>query len=182
MTRSPLYFIALMPPENIRIEIEAFKIEIQQKFGVSHALNLPAHLTLKIPFRMSVEQRTQLIPKIDRFSSEQRSFQIDIDGFGRFSKQVIFANIVDHEPLIDLYTELLALTSTVVNLKSHEIATKIHPHITLATRDLKRSDFPPIWEEFKDRVYTASFSAEDISLFKHNGKSWDARKQFSFST
>ena len=181
MTRDPLYFIALMPPEHIRQEIESFKIEIQKKFGLAHALKLPAHLTLKIPFRINEEKLEELLPAIDKFWKNQKSFEIELDGFGRFGKQVIFVNVQDHRPLITLHEDLLDIISRLVDLKKHEIASKIYPHLTIATRDLKRTDFPQIWEMFENRLYNSSFEANEISIFRHDGKLWNAIQSFQLS-
>jgi len=176
--QNPLYFIALLPPENIRTEIENFKKEIKERFQVEHALKLPAHITLQIPFRASKKQEAVLFQKLAAFSKEIVPFKIDLEDFGRFAKNVIFIKLKDHEPFIQLHSELQKTISSFINLKSHEISSKIHPHITIAVRDLKRSNFQPIWNEFEKRQYSASFVVKNISLFKHNGKTWDIIREF----
>lgn len=177
--RNPLYFIALMPPPKTRKEIENFKMEIKARHGIKHALKLPAHITLQIPFRISEVQLRILLEKLDQFCKECSGFEIKLNGFGRFSKQVIFVKIEDHEPIIKLYKDLQDMILGLVNLKNHELPSRMHPHITIATRDLKRTHFPEIWNDFKDRSYEAFFNAQDIVLFKHNGKIWDHLKSFS---
>jgi len=179
--KDPLYFITLMPPKNIRAEIEIFKKEIKEKFQIKHALKLPAHITLQIPFRMPETMEKILMKKIQGFCEKNKPFETEINGFDKFSKQVIFIKIEDHKPYILLYEKLQILMLNYLDLKSHEIASKIHPHITIATRDLKRSDFPKVWKEFENRNYKTSFRMEDLYLLKHNDKNWEVVRTFKLT-
>ncbi|MBT8295355.1 MAG: 2'-5' RNA ligase family protein [Gramella sp.] len=181
-SKPPLYFIAMYPPSHIRKEIEVIKKDLKDRFRTKHALKLPAHITLQIPFRMPVNKEKILLNKLERFLKEHPAFHTDLEGFGRFAKNVIFIKVVDHEPYIHLYEELQQFMLDFLDLKSHEISSKIHPHITLATRDLKRSHFPKIWEYFQDREYSNSFLAEKIQVLKHNGQNWDILKSLSLAT
>lgn len=177
--KSPLYFIALLPPARIRVEIEALKKEIKERHNIKHALKLPAHITLQIPFRMPEEKESILIKKIAKFCREQQQFETELEGFGKFAKNVIFVKVKEHEPFIELHNKLQTLMLNFLDLKSHEISSHIHPHITLATRDLKRSTFPAVWNDFREREYSASFKVEDLFILKHNGKTWDILRKLS---
>ncbi|TBW26797.1 2'-5' RNA ligase family protein [Gramella sp. KN1008] len=174
----PLYFIALMPPANIRGEIDALKKEIKSRHNIKHALKLPAHITLQIPFRMEKKKENILIKKIEKFSRQNLGFDVEVNGFGKFAKNVIFVKFEDHAPFNELHRKLQDLILKFLDLKSHEISSNIHPHITLATRDLKRSTFPDVWNDFKDREYSASFKVEELFILKHNGKTWDIFRKF----
>ncbi len=180
-TKDPLYFITLIPPENIRKEVELIKKEIKNNYGIKHALKLPAHITIQIPFRMHQSKEKKLFKKLREFSAHRHSWNTKLDGFGRFAKNVIFIKIQEHQPFVQIHKDLQEMMLGFLDLKSHEISAKIHPHITIAARDLKRSHFPGIWEDFKDKSYSASFSVQDIYLFKHNGENWDLLKVFSFA-
>jgi len=176
----PLYFIAILPPEKIRDEIRLIKEEIKKNHDVKHALKLPAHITLQIPFRVPDEQKSQLIKKLTCFANGIDPFEVKIDGFGHFSKNVIFIKVWNHTPFIKLHAELYEMISSVVDLKSHEISSKIHPHLTIAVRDLKRSNFSAIWQNFENRIYTNSFMAKSLVLLKHNGRTWDVIRKIQF--
>ncbi|WP_166435181.1 2'-5' RNA ligase family protein [Christiangramia sabulilitoris] len=182
VTKHPLYFIAINPSEEINSRVESIKLDLKNKFGVQHALKLDAHITLQIPFRMPVGNEEILVEILTEFSGEHHSFISELDGFGRFAKNVVFIKIKDHEPYIKLHAELQNVMLNFLDLKSHEISSKIHPHITLATRDLKRSHFPQIWEYFNDKDLSLSFSAKDIQLLRHNGKYWTSLYNFSLNT
>ncbi|WP_300437273.1 2'-5' RNA ligase family protein [Christiangramia sp.] len=175
----PLYFIAILPPLGIRKEIEGFKEKIREDHDIKHALKLPAHITIQIPFRISKEQEQELISKLHIFSNVTHPFPINLDGFGKFDKSVIFIKIKNHDPVIKLHSKLTEMIRSFIPLKSHEISSKIHPHVTIAVRDLKRSNFQPVWEDFEIREYKNSFIFDQLVLFKHNGKTWDSINKFS---
>ncbi len=48
-----------------------------------------------------------------------------------------------------------------------------HPHLTIATRDLRKKAFYEAWEHFKKKEYAAEWITEGISLLRHNKKNWD---------
>ena len=176
----PLYFIAILPPSNIRDEIRLIKEEIKKNYDVKHALKLPAHITLQIPFRISEEQELLLLSKLTSFVNDIDSFKVEMNGFGHFSKNVIFVKVSNHSPFIKLHADLKEMINSVVDLKSHEISSKIHPHLTIAVRDLKRSNFSAIWQNFENKAYSNSFMAKSLVLLKHNGKNWDVIRKFKF--
>lgn len=178
--KHPLYFIAILPPLTIRNEIKAFKENIRNDYDVKHALKLPAHITIQIPFRFDEEKENILLANLQSFSNRIYPFKVQLDGFGSFPKNVIFVNILEHQPFIKLHAELQEMLRLFIALKSHEISSKIHPHLTIAVRDLKRSNFLPIWNEFENKEYKNSFLADKLVLLKHNGQNWDILKDFEF--
>ena len=181
MSKNPLYFITLMPSPDIQKEVKKIKKEIRLKYGLKHALKLPAHITLQIPFRMPENKETALSNKLENFCKKYNSWETELENFGKFDKRVLFIKVLNHKPFIKLHSDLQDLMLSFIDLQSHEMSSKIHPHITIATRDLKRSHFPEIWEDFKDRNYSTSFMCEKIFLLKHNDKSWDFIKSFGLN-
>ena len=167
---------------NIRKAIENIKLELKNEFGVKHALKLEAHITLQIPFRMPEEREPDLIERLQKFTKKQVVLDTRLNGFDRFAKNVIFVKVLDHDPYIKLHRELQEFMLNFIDLKSHEISSKIHPHITLATRDLKRGHFPGIWDHFKDKDISEEFKVENLQLLKHNGKTWDIVRKFKLGS
>ena len=178
---SRLYFIALLPSLRIQQEIKVFKEEIKAQYGVQKALKLPAHITLQIPFKMEERLESRLIKGLESFSASHLAFNTELDGFGRFSQKVIFVNIKDAAPFSELHESLQKSVISKIELKDHEITSKIHPHITIATRDIKRSIFPQIWDSFRERHYQRDFKAQIIILFRHDGKEWHQYAHFSLT-
>lgn len=173
-----LYFIALIPPENIKEEIRSFKEEVRGKYNVKHALKLPAHITLQRPFKMPDPIEEELKILLDNFSKTQHPFEIEISGFGRFDQRAIFAEVTNKLPVIVLFDRLQEGIAPFVHAKDKQHS--IHPHLTIATRDLGRQNFLPVWEDFKDRKYEANYKTESLFLLKHNGKLWEIISENNF--
>ncbi|MGM0932413.1 MAG: 2'-5' RNA ligase family protein [Bacteroidota bacterium] len=173
-----LYFIAILPPKDLSKRIKELKLELAEKYHTRHALKLPAHLTLQIPFRMS-ETREEKLHKILRdFAEKQEPFEIKTAGFGRFSRKVLFIDIAENPELVQLHQKLQKSLDKNLRLKENEKGSNFHPHFTLATRDLSIKNFEPAWKELKDQELKESFTTESLVLFKHNGKSWDRFGEF----
>ena len=170
-----LYFAALLPPPKLKEEIRKLKLEIKGKVGASHALKLPAHITLLPPFKMESHGENGLFETLGSVSSEFNVFEVELDGFGSFGQRVIFISVINPEKITLLHRELLQATQTITGANPEG---SFHPHITLATRDLGPRDFRIVWQEYKDRTYSSNFTATAITLFKHNGKTWDILKEF----
>ncbi|TDN82763.1 2'-5' RNA ligase [Salegentibacter sp. 24] len=177
----PLYFLAIIPSQEICEQIKLLKLEIAQKYEAKHALKLPAHITLQIPFKLSQNQEERIIEVLNNFAKKQESFQVELKDFGRFTHKVIFVNILRHNEITELHAELQAILNKNFNLKKHESFSKIHPHITLASRDLSYKEFPGAWEDFKKREFKAAFYANELVLFKHDGKLWHRHLEFKFN-
>ena len=170
-----LYFAALLPPPKLKEEIRQLKLEIKEKVGASHALKLPAHITLLPPFKMESHGENNLFETLESVSSETPFFEVELDGFGSFGQRVIFLNVINPERVTLLHRKLLQSTQTITGANPEG---SFHPHVTLATRDLGPRDFKTVWQEYKGRTYSSNFTATAITLFKHNGKTWDILKEF----
>ena len=175
-----LYFIALVPNEGLLEEISNLKQEIKDRFGPKHALKLPAHITVQAPFEMPLEKEEGLKHSLSKLSRQLSQITVRLNGFGAFKPRVLFLKIKDPEAIIGLHERLQQALKNFLKPKEIKPSQNLHPHITLATRDVKKDVFKVLWREFKDRRYEASFTAEDLVLFKHNGKTWDIRGRFRF--
>lgn len=172
-----LYFVALVPSQAVKEEVRNLKLEIKEKFGASHALKLPAHITLIAPVWLQNEQEHSFVERIREVSKQQLSFRVELKDFGRFDQRVIFLNVVDHEPVKVLHQNLIEALKKILSLDEEK---RLQPHVTLATRDLTRKKFKMAWDEFRNRKYHAEFTATSLTIFKHNGKTWDVLENFCF--
>jgi len=174
----PLYFLAIIPSEEICKRVKSLKLEIGEKYGAKQALKLPAHITLQIPFKIPETEEEKLIELLENFAENQNSFPLNLKDFGRFGQKVIFVNIEDHEPIKKLHANSQKMLAENFSFKKHEAFSKIHPHITLASRDLHYNEFPKAWADFKEREFQASFTAKSFTLLKHDGKQWHRHCKF----
>ena len=175
-----LYLIALIPHLKLREQIRSLKEEMKDQFNAKHALKSPAHITLQMPYKRNVEGEHLLINTLQYFASKQHAFNINLDGFGCFAPRVIFVKVTNHKPIVTLHCQLQKVLMRNLKFKENEITQEIHPHITIATRDLTLNSFKKAWAEFENHKFTASFLAKNIFLLKHNGKYWDNYKEFLF--
>ena len=175
-----LYFIAIIPHIELRELIQSLKEEMKGRFNAKHALKSPAHITLQMPFKRNNEDEYLIIEGLQNFASRHKTFNIDLIGFGCFSPRVIFIKVKDHKPIIELHSNLKKVLVNELSFKEHETSNKIHPHMTIATRDLTEDAFFEAWPEFEKRKLKVSFTVKSIYLLKHNGKFWDIYKEFPF--
>lgn len=175
-----LYFAGLVPHDALLEEINDIKQEIKEKFGPKHALKLPPHITLQIPFNLPEAREPFMEKSLRDFSRHEKKTKIFLDGFAAFKPRVVYLKILNPEEIIVLQERLQEKLQKILDLKERELVTKFHPHITLATRDVKKEIFTPLWQEFKERRFKSSFLARELVVFKHNGRTWDIWRRFPF--
>ena len=173
-----LYFAALVPPQAVEEEVRFLKMEIKKKFGVAHALKLPGHITLIPPVWLTNLEEKAFVYALKEVSENQCSFPVELRDFGRFDQRVIFLNVLEHQPIKELHQKLLQALKDILSPYKYK---NLHPHVTLATHDLSRSQFKEVWEIFKNRKTRLYFDATAITIFKHNGKTWDVLDHLLFS-
>ena len=171
-----LYFAAILPTAQIGEQVHHLKQDFKERFSASHALKLPAHLTLLPPVWLKNEQEKQFVNAVEAVTKRQFPFSITLKDFGYFGQRAIFIDVKDHRPVKELHQNLLQGLNEF--LPSENV--KLHPHFTLATRDLTRENFRSAWDEFRNRKFDAEFTATALTLFKHNGKVWEVLNVFDF--
>ena len=173
-----LYFVALLPPQEVKEEVLNMKLEFREKYNAKHALKLPAHITLVPPLWLEKIEEQEFVNRLKKFAEKVNPFFIVLKNFGHFGPRVIYINVEDNAALQNLHKNL---RETLNKFLPGETSANFHPHITLATRDLQKNEFAKAWEDFKNRSYLAEVEIGDLTLFRHNGKTWDEVEQFNFS-
>lgn len=180
MPTTNLYFIGLIPPEEIRQKVRRMKEEIRNRFGAMHALKSPAHITLQKTFRKSEDEEPFVLETLKNFAARQKPFNITCSGFGCFARSVIYVNVTTPESIRDIHLKLRKVLADELRFDPAGLKNNLHPHMTIATRDLKPSIFEKAWPEFQKRTCDAEFEARNMSLLKHNGQFWEVYRDFSF--
>jgi 2'-5' RNA ligase len=181
------YFVAVIPPSPVFEEARAFKEYFREKYGSKAALNSPPHITLHMPFLWNAEKEKKLITKLEAFARRNDPIKVCLDNFSSFPPRVIFMNVTESDALNELQKRLHRFFKTDLDIFNANYRDRpYHPHLTLAFRDLKKSQYPLAWAEFSKKEYKAEFMADKVGLLKHNGRSWDVLKEFllesSYST
>ena len=175
-----LYFIAVLPDEKIAREVTAFKQYIASHFGASHALKSPPHITLLPPFKRAEAQEADLCDALEQFAEEQPSFTLRLKGFNCFAPRVLYVDVAPNPALRELQQQLEVHLSKALNLRSDR-SHGFNPHMTIAHKDLVRARFPSAWAHFSALPYERDCNIEALTLVKHNGRVWEAYRDFEFA-
>ena len=154
---------------------------MKTRFGASHALKSPAHITLQMPFRREENRELVMIENLKQFAGKEIGFEIELDGFDCFPPRVLFIKIIDHNPVKEFRGRVKKLLQNKLGLRYNDTF-EFHPHMTIATRDLSTDAFEKAWPEFQTRKFIASFQVKSLFLLKHNGKHWEIYREFLFGS
>jgi 2'-5' RNA ligase len=176
-----LFFIALLPPKEIADKIIALQKEVAEKFDCRHALKSPPHITLVPPFRCNDELEKVIIEPLRDFFSQTASFEIQLHGFSCFERnRVIFIDLVRNGHLEKIYFDLQNFADDNIPVKLHEKHAQFTPHITIASRDLRKEMFREAWSEFRERAFEGAFDSSSAWLLRHSGTEWVPSSEFLF--
>jgi 2'-5' RNA ligase len=166
------YFIGIVIPEPLYLQIECIKQDLFDTYGLKGALRSPAHITLHRPFEWKEEKESVLIKKLSAINFEQ-PFEISLQGFGFFEPRVVSVNVLQNKSLELLHETIkqqakkeLKLLNEVNDLRG------FHPHVTVAFRDLRKTLFYELKAKYTHQTLKGSFSFAGFSLLKL-GEKWE---------
>jgi len=177
--KDPLFFIALLPGEEIQREVTFFKQDCARRFQASHALKSPPHLTLIPPFAWPQARLGELCGALAEFASGQPLFEVELHHFNCFPPRVIFIDVVENQRLVALQLALFHFLKNSPGLED-ERGNRFHPHVTIAHRDLKPGVFPQAWDYFSKIAYQRTFQADRLTLLEHVGGRWGVLDVYFF--
>ena len=172
-----LFFVAIIPPPEIRTEVNAFKRYAAAHFRSKRALNSPPHITLFPPFRFPPARSEDLKSCLRDFSDGQDSFYIRLSGFDAFIPRVIFVDVELNDDLKQLQSGLKDRLLSDLQLSSGD-RRDFHPHMTVAFKDLRKSVFPLAWEHFSQIEYERLLKVDAIHLLRHSNRRWRVDASF----
>lgn len=177
--QTDLFFIALLPPEDIQEEVTAFKQYVAAHFNSKHALRSPPHITLIPPFRWLSSERSKLIQFLEDFHFSTSSFELILQGFDCFAPRVIFVDVRPEALLEQLQEALKTAIASQLGIENRG-PFGFHPHMTIAFRDLHQNLFPKAWQYFSEQSYHSTFSVQNLTLLRHQQKGWQVEGSFPF--
>jgi 2'-5' RNA ligase len=176
-----LYFIAVVPNEDIVSQVTDFKKYIAENYQSRHSLKSPPHVTLHMPFKWKENKEKLLIDFLDKFSLQQNSFDVELRNFSAFPRRVIYIHVVENRTMAELYQQLSSEIRKSLKIFNDSYKNQgFTPHMTIAHRDLKPAAFDKAWAEFSGRGFEKDFCVDHICLMKHNGKNWEIFKRIWF--
>ena len=179
MTRTSLFFIALIPDRDLREKIHEIKEDFSQRFESHKALKVYPHITLKAPFKCSEGGKMELLNWFSETSFQQKPFLLYLKGFEAFHNKkgpVVFINPMPSKELMQIQKELMVGFNSIFPAYVHPVDVSFKPHITVAYRDLTPENFSRAWQEYKDRPFKDVFGVHSIYLLEYDTKKWNVLK------
>ena len=143
------YFLAIVIPEPYFEKIESVKQELFLQHQLKGGLRSPAHITLHRPFVWNEEKENVLINKLNSFEFKD-GFNIELNNFAFFEPRVIYVDVVFNKDLNNFYEKLKSYAKKELHLLNEVNDMRgFHPHVTVASRDIKKTRFYELQPEFK---------------------------------
>ena len=181
--KETLYFIAIIPSQEIRDEITGFKKDFADRFESKKALKVIPHITLKAPFKLPAAELSKLEHWFQQLYINLETFEIELKDFGAFHNKnnpVVFVQPIMNIHLYSLQQEIIrSFRLFYPQVPVQDLEIKYKPHITVAYRDLEPEKFRQAWKEYQLKKYTATFRVNDFHLLQHNGKEWKIINTYS---
>jgi 2'-5' RNA ligase len=168
-----MYFIAHVLPPELDKDIHEFKLKMFELYGCRVGLKSPAHITFLPPFWMNEELEIALNNDLDAFAATVQPLLISANGFNCFKPKTIFVQPELSTELMKLKTSVDAFARSNPQYPAKPDERSFHPHITIATRDLRKMDFAHAWPLFRDKEFSAKWKADAVHVLRYNKKEWD---------
>jgi 2'-5' RNA ligase len=182
LKKEELYFIALVPPEEIEAEVNEIKAYISTRFDSKAALRSPPHITLHMPFKFPQAKESKLISSLALLSNKCTPVDIVINNYGAFQPKVIYLRIEGSKDLNMLQEQLAKWMKTKLKIFSKPNTYRtFSPHMTVAFRDLRRKKYYEAWAEFESKNMKRQFRIWGMYLLKHDGSIWQKHKYLKFT-
>ncbi|MBO9999789.1 MAG: 2'-5' RNA ligase family protein [Cyanobacteria bacterium SID2] len=177
-----LYFIALLPPLEIRQDITQLKEYARDTYGSQAALKSPPHITLQPPFKLLEANIPLLKQRLTEFAGKTAPIEIELSGFAAFPPRVVFVDVVHTPGLMAVQPALTAYLKETLGIEDDRSRHRqFHPHVTIAFRDLQRHQFKKLWADVRDRSLYYPFTVFDLTLLQHDGRRWNVEAEFPLS-
>lgn len=180
MPDTSLYFIAIIPPEEISSDITSFKQEMADTYSTKKALRVMPHITLKAPFTIASHRDEEVVEWFENIKTDVPPFEIKLNGFGAFDNPknpVIFVKPEVSEEMRMVQKDILAtFKKQFKSIPLHFHEEEFHPHMTIAYRDLAYAEFEKAWKIYNKKEFLVNFYNYTFYLLKHNKIQWEIAK------
>jgi 2'-5' RNA ligase len=167
------YFIAIIPPIELKNTIEEMKNEIAIKYNSKAALRSPAHITLHMPFDLDKKKEERFLDKIQRWEISSQAFPIVLKNFSCFRPRVIFVDVVQDSFLNLLQGEVVEYMKLNFNIFNQSDDLRgFHPHVTIGFRDLHITKFEDAWKYYSKKTIEAEFMCNSFWILRWEINSW----------
>lgn len=95
----------IMLNEEIFNYARSLELKLFNKFGTMNGLRQEPHITIKAPFE--IDSFSPFEEYFDELAKVVTSFEIQFDGIGSFSPNVIYINVANNRNLTDLHNKII---------------------------------------------------------------------------
>jgi 2'-5' RNA ligase len=166
-----MYFLAIVCPAELENEVQKHKQWLQKNFGCANALKSPAHITLIPPFWWRSDDENVLRLWLNNFTPFD-PFTIALNALNTFGKNVLFINVLPSDKLNELQSNIQQHFELQSGRQIKPGNRPFHPHITLATRDIRPGDLEKAKAYLADKIAYMKFECKNISLLKLTEGRW----------
>lgn len=158
-------------------KVEAIKQDLYEQYGLKGALRCPAHITLHRPFVWDENKEDRLVSLLKAFQGGE-SFGIQLQNFNVFAPRVVYVDLKPQPALENLHKQLVKYVKQNLHLFNEADDLRgFHPHVTVASRDLKKKEFSLLHERFSRSAFECQFKVEAFSLLKLQAR-WQVLADF----
>jgi 2'-5' RNA ligase len=174
--KSEFIFLALLPEETIRREMDELKIRLSKKYAAKKALSSTSHITLYPPIHLTPNQLQVIQKNMLQWSATLVSFNIQTKGVSCFGKRTVFIDVGLNDPLNSL-NELVR--KEMKALGHPELVRPFKPHFTLLNRDTPEHACEEVKEQLHQTYLKRIFPCHSFVLFRRNAANtgWDLHQQ-----
>lgn len=174
-----LYFLAVVPPEPQKTEIQFLREEFSKRYKCKHALKSPPHLTLIPPFWMDSSRIMEINSALSKFVSGYPWLQIHLEGYDAFKPRVIYLHVEADKALTEFRSALSDFMFQEFEVKP-DTRKPYTPHLTIAFKDLSRSMFYKAWDLYRDMEYNNAFTVKGLTLLQYKERRWHEEVFYAF--
>lgn len=172
------YFLAIVPEGEFQEHVTNLKLEISEQYQAKYALKSPAHITLKMPFIYNEAKENQLIAKLKSFVGERPPMSVTINGVKTFGERVIYLAVDADQDLYDFQRDLKTFCKRELNLLDELSDRNYQPHMTIAFKDVKKSQFQNILQFAREKSIHQELKVSNIMLLKRVKNTWLPHEKF----
>lgn len=174
MTDLQKYFLAILPPQSFTEEVRRLKLELCDAFGVKQGLRSPAHITLKMPFSYNAHKEEKLIRLLQGFGRDCSPINLELGGVGQFRDKVVYLAVQSENGLYEMQERLMAFCRQVLHLPLERSDLLYHPHLTIAFRDVKKTQLEGLIDRVSEAALSCRFETGQFCLLKRIDGKWEA--------
>jgi len=176
-----LYFIALLLPPSAARQVERYQVWARDTFDSQAALRSPPHVTLQSPFKLGDDDNKVLKSVLTVCAGQTPAIDVTLSGFGAFPPRVVYIDVVRTPELMTVQSALSRHLKVTFGIGCDlPVDRPFRPHVSVAFRDLKRSQFRKLWAEVRDKSFTEQFQVTGMALLRHDGRRWRVGSEYRF--